>query len=135
MKMLDNVSGIAKSGQVLVLMGPTGAGKSTMINVLSNRVTYGDVTGDVRYCGREVMASDVTFVPCHIELDGNLTVCEHLNIAGLDLEMHVKCKYLSSANLKKLGIALGMVTDPNILILDEPTTGIDTAAGATVVSR
>ena len=55
-KLLNNVSGIVKPGTVLAIMGPSGAGKTTLLDVLANRVSKGDLSGNLTING-ETFAS------------------------------------------------------------------------------
>ena len=156
-KILDNVSGIAKAGRVLAIMGPSGAGTSTLLNALSNRAVYANVTGDIRYCGRSLTITDFVFVPQVNELNDELTVVEQLELIGcmrcsniaamkkrlynllIVLELykksHEKCSHLSLSEMKRVGVCMGMVSDPNILFLDEPTFGLDNSAGKTIIEH
>jgi len=123
-KVLDNVSGIAKSGRVLAIMGPSGSGKTTLMNVLSNRATFADVIGDIRFCGRAVTTSDLVFVPKDVEVNGCLTVQEQVELMGymrcadkkamlartqkmlkalgLQKKVDVRCSKLSAGEIKRL---------------------------------
>ena len=154
-RILDNVSGIARSGRVLAIMGPSGSGKTTLLNVLSNRATYADVSGDIRFCGRAVTISDLVFVPKVVEVNGCLTVQEQIELVGsmrcadtkamrarskkmvkalgLEKKLNVPCSKLSVGEIKRLGVCIGMVLDPNVLFLDEPTSGLDSSAAMAIV--
>jgi len=57
--LLDNITGVAKSGRLLAIMGPSGSGKTTLIKALSNRASYAKVTGDLMFSGRRPRAEDM----------------------------------------------------------------------------
>ena len=156
-QLLENVSGMARSGRLLAIMGPSGAGKTTLIQIISNRATYVRATGDVRYCGRSLLSKDLMYVPKAVELNGLLTVQEHIELVGclrggslfglraridgvcdtlkLTDKLHMKCCELSAGEVKQVGVCIGMVVDPRILVLDEPTSGLDSYTAQTIVSQ
>lgn len=142
-QILHNVSGCFKSGELMALMGPSGAGKSTMLDCICGRRKSG-MTGDVRISG--VRSIKIGFVPQFDYLIPNLTVFETFFYAarfrGLDDDL-VKEVILqfglgfcaenfagrcSGGQQRRLSIALEYLMKPDILILDEPTTGLDTQA-------
>lgn len=149
-KLIDNVTGGVKRGRVLALMGPSGAGKTTLLNALANRAPYARVEGDIRFCGRAVQPSDIMYVPQFDELNPQLTVSEQIELVGrlTCIEQHdmvervstllrvlglyskrdIKCGALSGGELKRVSIAIKVIGKPNILFLDEPSTGLDSTA-------
>lgn len=155
--MIDGVSGIARSGRVLALMGPSGAGKTTLLNALGNRAPYADVVGDISFGRRQFQSSDLYFVPQFDEVNSNFTVFEQMELVGLlkctdrgamytrlkslvrILGLHTKtnvlCSALTGGELKRVSVGMGMISNPSVLFLDEPTTGLDSAAAFSIVKH
>ena len=142
---LRNLNGYFKSGQVTVLLGPSGAGKSTFIDCIRGIKNKG-FEGEVRIKG--IKKVTVGLVPQHDHLLESLTVNESLVFAfklrygskinwkkmtkeiimkfKLDSVLHTTLSKCSGGQRKRVSIALEIIGQPNILILDEPTTGLDT---------
>ena len=158
MKVLINtMSGTARSGRVLALMGPSGAGKTTLLNALGNRAPYGIVAGEITFGQRPFVTSDLYFVPQFDEVNDNLTVFEQIELVGslkcsdiddmhsrLDVVLRslglfeksdLSCKHLTGGELKKVSVGMGMISNPKVLFLDEPTTGLDSTAAYYVVKH
>lgn len=153
--LIDNVSGIALPGRLLALMGPSGAGKTTLLNALSNRAPYAKVEGDIMFGKRNFTPLDLVYVPQFDEFNQNLTVFEQIDfigsmkchnrtemrerlghlmvILGLSDKIHTLCKDLTSGELKRVSVGMGMISNPNVLFLDEPTTGLDSTAAYSIV--
>ena len=153
--LIDNVSGAAYTGRVLALMGPSGAGKTTLLNALGNRAPYGKISGDITYGRKAFATSDLYFVPQFDEVNDNLTVLEQIELVGLlmcrdrqdmyirlqivlrSLGLHEKsksrCRDLTGGELKKVSVGMGMICNPKVLFLDEPTTGLDSTAAYSIV--
>eukprot|EP00045_Choanoeca_perplexa_P016596 m.225179 g.225179 ORF g.225179 m.225179 type:complete len:1297 (+) comp17304_c0_seq1:154-4044(+) len=156
--LIDHVDGIARGGRCLSLMGPSGAGKTTLLNALSGRATYAHVQGDVSFNGRAVTRNDLDFVPQFDELSNFFSVRENvhytglmkrkanedpdevshrveelLTILGLSQVADVRPLNLTGGQRKRVSIAMGLVARAPILFLDEPTTGLDSAAAYTIV--
>ena len=153
--LVDNVSGAAYSGRVLALMGPSGAGKTTLLNALGNRAPYGKISGDITYGRKPFSTSDLYFVPQFDEVNNNLTVLEQIELVGLlkcrdKMDMYVRlqivlrslglhekskisCRDLTGGELKKVSVGMGMISNPKVLFLDEPTTGLDSTAAYSIV--
>ncbi|CAM9511546.1 unnamed protein product, partial [Ectocarpus sp. 12 AP-2014] len=154
--LIDSVTGKATAGRVLALMGPSGAGKTTLLNALGGRATYGEVSGAVTLGGRPLTSEDLNYVPQFDEHSERFTpreiltymkhlqvvpkprsnrksVIELLHILGLSLKADVMVGTLSGGEQKRLSIGMGMVAEPEVLFLDEPTTGLDSASAHSVV--
>ncbi|CAM9559455.1 unnamed protein product [Discosporangium mesarthrocarpum] len=161
--LIDSVSGMARSGHVLALMGPSGAGKTTLLNALSGRAVYASVEGSVALgavgaeAKRALTPGELDYVPQFDDLNEHFTprelltymnrlkqqnkpardskcqVIELLYILGLVQKADQAVKTLSGGEKKRLSIAMGMVAAPRVLFLDEPTTGLDSAAAYSVV--
>ncbi|MFV0237097.1 MAG: ATP-binding cassette domain-containing protein [Flavobacteriales bacterium] len=132
---------------LVALLGPNGAGKSSLMKILTtfSKNTYGEVlvSGlDVSKYPEEVKKK-VGYLPEHNPLYLDLYVREYLEYVakirkipkssaksiiektGLQSEQFKKIKALSKGYRQRVGLAQSMIHDPDILILDEPTTGLD----------
>ncbi len=148
-KALNNFSLSVKKGTMLALLGPNGAGKSTLINILAGitNKTSGEVFingNDIDKNQREAKLS-IGVVPQELVMDPYFTPQETLNfqsgyygikktnyltnelLKNLQLEdkSNAYVRYLSGGMKRRLMIAKAMVHSPPILILDEPTAGVD----------
>jgi ABC-2 type transport system ATP-binding protein len=146
---LDNVSFEVKTGEIVGFLGPNGAGKSTMMKILTCFIppTAGKATVngfDVMDESIEVRKS-VGYLPEHnplyldmyvreyLEFIGGLhkighvkkRVAEMIETTGLTLEQHKQIGALSKGYRQRVGLAQALIHDPKVLILDEPTTGLD----------
>lgn len=146
---LDNVSFEVQSGNIVGFLGPNGAGKSTMMKIISCYIPQS--SGTVKVCGFDVSEQPlevkrrVGYLPEHNPLYPEMYVREYLefvagihkikdksarvdqmiNRVGLDLERRKKIGALSKGYRQRVGLAQAMIHDPEVLILDEPTTGLD----------
>ena len=154
--LIDHVSGYVSSGRVLALMGPSGAGKTTLLNGLAGRADYAVIEGSVRFAGRELTSTDLTYVPQFDEVNVVMTVYEHmifvgeltctdksemmkraddlLDVLGLVDKKGTAIKDLSGGEIKRVSVGIGMISNPHVLFLDEPTTGLDSTAAFSIVS-
>ncbi|MBI3510752.1 MAG: gliding motility-associated ABC transporter ATP-binding subunit GldA [Bacteroidetes bacterium] len=146
---LDNVSFEVKSGEIVGFLGPNGAGKSTMMKILTCFIpsTAGQAwvnDFDVMEQSLEVR-KNVGYLPEHNPLYPDMYVKEYLafigglhhlsninarikemiDITGLEVEQHKRIGALSKGYRQRVGLAQALIHDPKVLILDEPTTGLD----------
>jgi ABC-2 type transport system ATP-binding protein len=146
---LDNVSFEVKTGEIVGFLGPNGAGKSTMMKILTCFIppTAGKATVngfDVMEQSLDVRRS-VGYLPEHnplyldmyvkeyLEFIGGLhklkniksRVADMIDVTGLTIEQHKPIGALSKGYRQRVGLAQALIHDPAVLILDEPTTGLD----------
>lgn len=146
-KALDNVSFSVKKGEIVGFLGPNGAGKSTLMKILTTYLTAdsGEATVngfDVTSAQKSVQQS-VGYLPEHNPLYLDLYVREYLEfsadvhktdksriqevieLTGLTSECYKKIGELSKGFRQRVGLASALLHNPDVLILDEPTTGLD----------
>lgn len=146
-KALDNVSFEIKKGEIVGFLGPNGAGKSTLMKILTTYITADQGTAlvndfDVIKQQKSVQKS-VGYLPEHNPLYLDLYIREYLsfnasiygvpnsrieeviNLTGLQTESHKKIGQLSKGYRQRVGLANALLHNPEVLILDEPTTGLD----------
>ena len=146
-KALDNISFAVKKGEIVGFLGPNGAGKSTLMKILTTYIAADEgsaaVNGfDVNLQTKEVQQS-IGYLPEHNPLYLDLYVREYLafnadvykvaksrieeviQLTGLSNESHKKISQLSKGYRQRVGLANALLHNPDVLILDEPTTGLD----------
>lgn len=146
-KALDNISFTINPGEIVGFLGPNGAGKSTMMKILTTFLAPNGgaafVNGfDITLHAKEVQKS-IGYLPEHNPLYLDMYVREYLQFnanvykiskdqvenviiqTGLKPESGKKIKQLSKGYRQRVGLANALLHDPQVLILDEPTTGLD----------
>ncbi|MDA3930319.1 MAG: ATP-binding cassette domain-containing protein [Prolixibacteraceae bacterium] len=150
-KAVDSLSFEVKTGEILGFLGPNGAGKSTTMKIITCYLA-GD-TGDVKVGGNSVsynpekVKKHIGYLPennpLYLEMpvidylrfvaklqgvkpqDEKERILEMINTCGLKGEQHKKIRELSKGYKQRVGLAGALIHDPDVLILDEPTTGLD----------
>lgn len=146
-KALDAISFTINKGEIVGFLGPNGAGKSTLMKILTTYLTADEgsakVNGfDVNSQQKDVQLS-IGYLPEHNPLYLDLYVREYLafnadvykvaqsrieeviQLTGLTTESHKKIGQLSKGYRQRVGLANALLHNPDVLILDEPTTGLD----------
>jgi ABC-2 type transport system ATP-binding protein len=144
-----DVSFSVKKGEIVAFLGPNGAGKSTTMKIMTGFMPASQ--GEVFICGKKVdidkldtrqiigylpennpLYTDM-YVREYLEFVGRVykiknlksRVAEMIHAVGLDVEQHKKIGALSKGYRQRVGLAQAIIHDPEVLILDEPTTGLD----------
>lgn len=143
---IQQISGSFRSGELTAVMGPSGAGKTSLLNFLSRRREAG-YTGQL-YVDNTHRKLKISTIPQNDHLPEYLTVSENLMFAsrlkntkpnydheknirrvstllGLDDCLETRTKKISGGQHKRLSIAQELLSRPDILVLDEPTSGLD----------
>ena len=147
-KVLNEISFSVSQGEILALLGPNGAGKSTTMKSITGSISY---EGSILVNNHEVkdfpqkIKKMIGYLPEHNPLYVDMYVKEYLeyvgkiygvksiadrideiiNLTSLTKEQHKKIQMLSKGYRQRVGLAQALIHDPKILILDEPTTGLD----------
>ena len=150
-KAVDEVSFSVKAGEIVGFLGPNGAGKSTTMKMATCFLP--PTAGTVKVCGMDVQQHPLAvrkvigYLPEHNPLYLEMYVHEYLrfigslhdlsgqklrsrvkevvSLCGLEREQNKRIQALSKGYRQRVGLAQALVHDPQVLILDEPTTGLD----------
>ncbi|MFI1773087.1 gliding motility-associated ABC transporter ATP-binding subunit GldA [Thalassobellus citreus] len=146
-KALNNISFKVNKPEIVGFLGPNGAGKSTMMKILTTYINAND--GSAKVNGYNInensqnVQHSVGYLPEHNPLYLEMYVKEYLEfnaniykvskkrikdvieLTGLTPEAHKKIGQLSKGYRQRVGLANALLHDPEVLILDEPTTGLD----------
>ncbi|MEM5565946.1 gliding motility-associated ABC transporter ATP-binding subunit GldA [Psychroserpens sp. AS72] len=146
-KALNNISFSVNTGEIVGFLGPNGAGKSTLMKILTTYINATDgvakVSGFDVDANKQDVQKNVGYLPEHNPLYLEMYVKEYLTfnagiykisktrindvieLTGLTPEAHKKIGQLSKGYRQRVGLANALLHDPSVLILDEPTTGLD----------
>ena len=144
---VDNVSFSAKKGEIIALLGPNGAGKSTLMNMITGFLAPTD--GKIYVDGLDIAQfsekskEKIGFLPEGAPIYPDMSVKMFLkymadlrNVSKKEIEyaielakienvLHQKIETLSKGYLRRVGFAQSILSNPDILLLDEPTDGLD----------
>lgn len=148
---LDNISYEINKGEIFGFIGPNGAGKSTLINIMTSLLVPD--SGSVKICGYDIVKeslkakANIGYVPQDIALLEELSaydnleffgalyglkgkllkerIKEALEVTGLEDKRKQKVKKFSGGMKRRLNIATAIMHHPKVLIMDEPTVGVD----------
>jgi ABC-2 type transport system ATP-binding protein len=146
---VNDISFSINKGEIVGFLGPNGAGKSTTMKILTGFIPA--TSGEVKICGMEVDVDSLEtrkkigylpennplyldmYVREYLEFVGKIykvpnlkaRIDEMIQQVGLEVEQNKKIGMLSKGYRQRVGLAQAIIHDPEVLILDEPTTGLD----------
>lgn len=146
-KALNNISFKVEKPEIVGFLGPNGAGKSTMMKILTTYLDanegFATVNGFDVKANKQLVQQSVGYLPEHNPLYLDMYIKEYLafnasiykiskaridevvELTGLTPEAHKKIGQLSKGYRQRVGLANALLHNPDVLILDEPTTGLD----------
>jgi ABC-2 type transport system ATP-binding protein len=135
---LRGVSFAARRGELLAVIGPNGAGKTTLLSILAGNLgaDAGEVTrppGEIGWVPqqaalyRRLTVAENLRLFAHLEGidDPGAVVGRMLELTGLEERRDDQVSVLSGGNQQRVNIAIGLITQPAVLLLDEPSAGLD----------
>lgn len=149
LKALNNISFKLKKGEIVGFLGPNGAGKSTLMKIITSFINQDSGEVIISSINKDVdtilTKSKIGYLSENNPLYNDMKVVEYLNFIsqlyklknskkrillvskqiGLEKVMNKEINSLSKGFKQRVGIAAALVHDPEILLLDEPTTGLD----------
>lgn len=146
LKALDNVSVTCNKGECIAMVGPNGSGKTTFIKCILGMVVCD--TGFITFNGRNIKKEweyrgDIGYMPQIGRYPDNMTIGQIFNMMkdirnrkadldedliesfGLNILLHKRMRTLSGGTRQKVSASLAFLFNPDVLILDEPTAGLD----------
>lgn len=144
---VKDVSFTAEAGEIIALLGPNGAGKSTLMNMISGYLS--PTAGEIWICGKNIRENPlwgrehIGFLPEGAPLYADLTVRDFLfymadlrgcprsaaekaiDLSNIRNVARQKLETLSKGYQRRVGFAQSILSDPPVLMLDEPTDGLD----------
>jgi ABC-2 type transport system ATP-binding protein len=144
---IDNLNFTINAGEIVGFLGPNGAGKTTTMNIMTGFIS--STSGDVFVDGTDILAepekvkAKIGYLPDTPPVYGDMRVCEYLNfvadIKGVSKNRNTEImeqvniadisrrliKNLSRGYRQRVGLAQAMVGEPKVIIMDEPTIGLD----------
>lgn len=144
---LQSVSLEVKKGEIVGFLGPNGAGKSTLMKIITTYIAADE--GQVEVCQENVEENPLSvrqkvgylaehnplylemYIKEYLDFIADLYGCSKqrvsdiIDLTGLSSEQHKKIGELSKGYRQRVGLAAALIHEPEVLILDEPTTGLD----------